>query len=169
MLKGDVPDQLHDEYGFSHPGAAEQTDFPTLGVGSHQVDYFNTGFQDFAGCDDFGEMGGGMVDGPAFFRDDLPGSVDGVSGDVGHASQGTAAYRNRNGCAGVNGGHAPGKAVGGLHGDTADFVVAQMLQNLQGKGCVFRGDHHSVENIGKGQVGEHDVHHRPVDAGDNAF
>jgi hypothetical protein len=44
---GDVVDQFHHVYGFTDTGTTEQTDFTTLGERTEQVDYLDTGFQQF--------------------------------------------------------------------------------------------------------------------------
>ena len=45
MLLGDVIDQLLNENGFAHAGAAKQSDFSAFQEGLNQVDYFHAGFK----------------------------------------------------------------------------------------------------------------------------
>ena len=47
MRLGDVVDQLLDEHGLAHAGAAEQADLAALQVGRQQVDDLDAGDQDF--------------------------------------------------------------------------------------------------------------------------
>ncbi|VDR30727.1 Uncharacterised protein [Raoultella terrigena] len=47
VLDRDVTDQLHHVYGFTNARTTEQTDFTALSERTHQVDYFDTGFQQF--------------------------------------------------------------------------------------------------------------------------
>ena len=46
MFLGDIIDKLLDQYGFSHTGTTEQTDFTTFGIRLEQVDYFDTREED---------------------------------------------------------------------------------------------------------------------------
>ena len=66
---------------------------------------------------------------------------------------------------------AADQAVGGLHGDGADQVVAQVLGDLQGQrlGQLPPGSTSTVqgvEQLGDGAARELDVHDRPGDADD---
>ena len=48
VLLGDVVDQLLDEHGLAHAGAAEQADLAALGVGREQVHDLDAGLEDLA-------------------------------------------------------------------------------------------------------------------------
>ena len=49
-------------------------------------------------------------------------------------------------------------------------MLIQVLQNLEGEyGPVRARDLHGVENVRQVEIVEQYVHHRPVDAGDDAF
>ena len=48
MRLGDIVDQLHDENGLAHAGAAEQADLAAFGIGCQQIDDLDSGDENFA-------------------------------------------------------------------------------------------------------------------------
>ncbi len=47
VLHGDVVDQFHDQYGFSHAGPSEYADLAALGKRAEKIDGLDPGFQKF--------------------------------------------------------------------------------------------------------------------------
>ena len=47
VLDRDVTNKLHHVYGFTYTRTTEQTNFTALSERTHQVDNFDTGFQQF--------------------------------------------------------------------------------------------------------------------------
>ena len=132
MLGGDVVDQLLNEDGLAHAGAAEQADLAALCIRADQVNDLDAGLKD---------LGAGLlllirrrfaVDGPAGV--DVLGHgpvVDRVAEEVEDAAEAALADGNGDGLAGVHGLCAALEAVGGAHGDAAHHVVADLLRDLR--------------------------------------
>jgi hypothetical protein len=131
MRLGDVVDQLLDEHRLADAGAAEQADLAALGVGREQVEHLDAGDQDLGFrrlLDIFGRRG---VD-----RAHLGGRhgaflVDRLADDVDDAAEHLRADRHGDRLAGVAHRLAAHEAFGGVHGDGADGVLAQMLRDFQ--------------------------------------
>ena len=71
------------------------------------------------------------MDRPALLDLDLVAAVDDLAEQVEDASQGDVAHRHGDGAAGVADLGAALEAVGGVHGDRAHAVVAQVLLDLE--------------------------------------
>ena len=128
---GDVVDQLHDQDGFAHTGAAEQTDFSTLGIGCQQVHNLNPRHQNFRIGGLVLKIGGFAVNAPAGLALNSLALVNGVAQHVKNTAQGFFAHGHSNGGPAVHNVLTTGQTVGYIHGQTADFTVTQMLRNLQ--------------------------------------
>ena len=68
MLHGNVVDQLLDQDGLAHAGAAEQADLAALGVWLDEVDDLDARFQNVGGGHLLGKAGGGTVNAPSGAR-----------------------------------------------------------------------------------------------------
>ncbi len=91
---GDVVDELHDEHGLAHAGAAEQPDLAALGVGSEQVDDLDARDQDLRFRRLIGEAGRGLMDGAHGVGVDRTGFVHRLADDVDDAAQRLLADRH---------------------------------------------------------------------------
>ena len=127
---GNVVNQLLDQNGFAHAGAAEQADFAALGVGADQVDDLDAGFQNFGSGLLLLIGGGGTVDGPLVVALNRLLVVDGLTQQVKHTAKAGIAHGNPDGGTGIGGLGAPGQAVGGAHGDAAHHIVTDVLGDL---------------------------------------
>ena len=133
MLHGNVVDQLLDQDGLAHAGAAEQTDLAALGVWLDEVDDLDARFQNVGGGHLLGKAGGGTVDLPAGrVGADRRFTVDGVSQYVEHAAQRGFAHRHGDAVTGGGDGQASAEAVAAGHHDAAHRLVLQMLLHLHG-------------------------------------
>ena len=83
-------------------------------------------------------VGGGAVDRRALLGADGRAVVDRVADDVEDAAEALGADRHRDGRAGVAHGHPADQAVGRVHGDGADGVLAQVLRDLEGQVVLAR-------------------------------
>jgi peptide chain release factor 1 len=166
VLGGNGADELHDDDGLAHAGAAEQADFPALGIGGEQVDDLDAGVEDLFDRELLLERGRGPVDGFALIGvGQGRAAVDGVAQQIEQPPQALLAHGHRDGAAGVLGGGAPDHPVGGIHGHRPDHVVAQVLGHLdhQGQLAVRSRDVDGVEDPGQVVLVELDVHHRSDD------
>ena len=88
MPFGDVVDELLNEDGLSHAGAAEQANFAAFRVGSQQVDDLDARFHDFCRGVLLGELGRRPVDGPAVRVGQFRAAVDDAAERVEEPSKG---------------------------------------------------------------------------------
>ena len=131
MLLGDVADQLLDQHGLADAGAAEQPDLAAFGVGREQVDDLDPGLEDLLGRGQVGGLRGRAVDRPALdVVGELVAVVDRLAEQVEDAAEGHVADRDRDRAAGVDDLVAALQAVGRVHRDRADAVVAEVLLDL---------------------------------------
>ena len=130
VLLGDGADQLLDQNGLADAGAAEQADLAALGVGGQQVHDLDPGLQHLLGGGEVLDLGGGAVNRPALPFCELRALVDRLAEQVEDAAQGLIADRHRDRPAGVEHLVAALDAVGRVHGDRPDAVVAEVLLHL---------------------------------------
>ena len=139
MALGDIVDQLLDEHGLAHAGAAEQADLAALRIRREQVDDLDAGDQDRGLGRLVGEErrlgmdrgGVGVADGPTL--------VDRLADDVHDPPERHRADRHADLRAGVGHLLAAGQAFGGVHGDGADGRFAEMLGDLEDEAVVAVG------------------------------
>ena len=161
MLHGHVVDELLDEDGLAHAGAAEEAHLAAPCVGGQQVDDLNAGFQNLHGGTLVVEPGGLAVDAPmgGVLADGFP-AVDGLAQHVEHPPQGDAAHRHGDGPARGLDLHAPPQALAAGEQHTADGVRVHVLADLHDPGVVL----HRHQNLpDTGQRLKSGVHHRPGD------
>ena len=129
VLGGDVADQLLDEDGLAHSGAAEEADLAALHVGREQVDHLDAGLEDLDGRLELFEVGRRPVDRPALTLD-VGALVDGGAEDVEDPAERGLADRDGDRGPGVLDVGAAGEAVRGVHRHRADAVVPEVLLHL---------------------------------------
>ena len=150
VLLGEVVDQLLDDDGLADAGAAEQADLAALGVGREQVDDLDAGLEHLGGRRQVRHGRRGPVDRPALLDLDVARLVDRLAEQVEDAARASPCRPGTViGAAGVGDLHAARQAVGGVHGDRADAVVAQVLLHLERH--VVRPE--SSSSLGLGVVG----------------
>ena len=128
---GDVVDQLLDEHGLADAGAAEQADLAALGVGRQQVDDLDAGHQDLRLGRLLGVGGRRLMDRAALLVGNGPASSTGSPMTLMMRPSVPVAHRHRDRLAGVGHFLAAHEAFGGVHGDGAHGVLAQMLGHLE--------------------------------------
>ena len=128
---GDVVDQFLHGHGLADAGAAEQADLAALGIGAEQVDDLDAGDQDFGRARLFGEGGGLAVNGGHVLWEIGPASSIGSPITFMMRPRHGGADRHADGRAGVEHFLAADQAFGGVHGDGAHGVLAQMLGHFE--------------------------------------
>jgi len=131
---GHAVDHLLDEDGLAHACTAEEADLAALDVGGEQVDDLDAGGEDLGLGLELVEGRSGAVNAPALL-DVERGLVDveRLAEGVPHVTLGDLAHGHRDGAAGVAHRRTADEAVGGLHGDGAHHVVADVLGHLEGE------------------------------------
>ena len=87
VLLGEVVDELLDEHGLAHAGAAEQADLAALGVGREQVDDLDAGLEHLGRRGQVLDGRGGAVDRPALLDLDRLALVDRLAEQVEDAAE----------------------------------------------------------------------------------
>ena len=169
VLQGHVVDELHDDHGLAHTGAAEQAHLAAAQEGLEQVNHLHAGLEHLLGGGLLFQRRRGAVDGVARLGFDFAQTVHRLAQHVDHAPQGGFAHRHGDGAAGVVGFHAAHDAFGGLHGHAADAVFAQVLLHFDDDVDfprhleAFAGDADGVVDGGQILLLELHVHHRADD------
>ena len=131
MRLGDVVDELLDEHGLAHAGAAEQADLAALGVGRQQIHHLDAGDQDLR----LGRLlrigGSRLMNGAPLGVRHRTGVVDRLADDVDDAPERAVADRNGDRRAGVGDLLAAHQAFGDVHRDGAHRGFAEMLGHLE--------------------------------------
>ena len=129
MLGGHGVDQLLDQHGLAHAGAAEQAHLAAFCVRGQQVDDLDAGFQNLHHGALVGKGGGLPVNGPG-----LPGDgalvVNGLAEHAEQPAQTLPAHRHGDAAAGGLHGQIPGQALRRGQEDAPDDAVPQMLGDL---------------------------------------
>src|SRR5665648_799616 len=172
VLRGDVADELLHDHGLAHAGAAEEADLAAPHVRCDEVDDLDAGLEDLVCRVERLEIRSRPVDRPALDIDKLFAVVDGVADHVDEAAERLLAHRHRHGDAGVDDFDAAREAVGGVHGDGPDLVVAEVLLHFaddlpQLAVTAVDADREGVVD-GRDLVREADVDDRPDDLDDCA-
>jgi peptide chain release factor 1 len=173
VLLGDVVDELEDEHGLAHAGAAEQADLAAAPVRGQQVHDLDPGLEHLDLHRLVGELGGQAVDGVELGGVDRAALVDRQADHVQDPAQHLLAHRHLDRSPGVLHRHAPHQAVGGVHGHAADRTFAQVLGDLDDQvlgPVVDRGVGDGEGGVDLRQIGagELDVHDRTDDLEDPA-
>ncbi len=126
-----VVDELHDDDGLADAGASEQADLAPFPVRGEQVDDLDPGLEDL----DLGrlllERRRVVVNRGGLLGLDRGEAIDGLADHVEDAAEALGADRHPDGAARVTYFHAAHEAVGAVHGDRADRVLAQVLGDLE--------------------------------------
>jgi hypothetical protein len=134
VLGGDPVDHLQDDDGLAHTGATEEADLPASNVGCEQVDHLDARLEHLRAGLQVGEGGRRAVDVPAVreVAKLLHAHVEGLADDVPHVAEHPVADGHGDAPAGVDHGRTAAEAVGGLHADGPDAVLADVLGHLGG-------------------------------------
>ena len=166
VLLRDVADELENHDGLAHAGAAEQSDLAALRVRCDQVHHLDAGLEGLDARRLFDEGRSGPVDGQRLLALDRSALVDRFADHVHDAPERPGAHRDADHVPGVSGRLAPDETVGGIHGDAAHGVLAQVLGDLEHQvalAIVDAGVAHAQRGKDLRQLAgrEHHVHHRP--------
>ena len=159
----DVVDELHDEDRLADAGAAEEADLAALAVGGEQVDDLDARLEDLdlrRLLDELRRARGGWA--CASWSCTGGPSSTGSPMTLRMRPEALGADGHRDGAAGVADGHAADQAVGRVHGDGADGVLAEVLRDLEGEVVLGARDAgvrqlEGVQDLGQLAVGELDV------------
>jgi hypothetical protein len=127
---GDVVDQLLNETVLPTPAPPKRPILPPLHERGEQVDDLDAGDEDLRLGRLVDIFRGRLVDGAALLRPHRAGLVYRLADDVHDAAERLLAHRNRDRLAGVGDLLVADEALGGVHGDGADRVLAEMLGDL---------------------------------------
>ena len=169
---GDVVDELHDRDGLADAGTTEETDLAALDVRRDQVDHLDARLEDLDGRLQVAECRRLTVDRPPLDALDRGLVVDRLADHVPDASERRVANGNRDRPARVDDVRPTRETVGGIHGDRAHAVVAEVLLHLRNErrgrpvGSVDL-DLDGVEDLGQA-VREDRVDHDALDLDDLA-
>ena len=131
VLQGDVADELHDDKGLADAGAAEHARLAALGERCDQVDDLDARLKHVGGGLLLLKGRRGPVDRVVLVADQLALAVDGLAQHVEQTAKRGLADRDHDRRACVHRAHSAAQAIGGIHGDAAHPIVAQMLLHLQ--------------------------------------
>ena len=162
---GDIVDQFHDQNGLADASAAEQADLAALGVRRQQVDDLDAGNQDlrFRRLLDIG--GSRLVNAAMAFSHDRAGFVHRFADHVHDTPKRTGADGDRNRSTGVRHLKATNQTFGGVHGDCANGVFAQMLRHFQNQAVALVLGFKRIQNFRQATL-ELDVDDGADDLGD---
>ena len=169
MLGGDVVDQLLNQHGLTHAGAAEQANLAALGIGGQQVNDLDAGLKDVHHGTLVLESRGLAVNGPLLPGLYRPLLVDGITQDIEHTAQHALAHGHGDGGTGGSHLHATAQALTGREHDAADRVAAHMLRNLHHLALAVQLHLKSFLDLRQGAVGEGHVYHRSHDLYNGSF
>ena len=131
VVHGDVVDELHDEHSLADTGTAEEADLATLGIGSEEVDNLDARHKDLSLSRLLDELGGVGVDRHRLLGRDGAALVDGLADNVHDATKALGAGGNHDGQASVNALLSAGETLSGLHSNSADGILSEMLGDLE--------------------------------------
>jgi hypothetical protein len=124
VVHGDVVDHLHHDDGLADAGAAEHPHLAASREGDEEVDDFDPRFEDVNRGVLFEEGGRLAVNGHEMFRSDGPEAVDRTADDVEYPAQAFRAHGHADRPIQILRFHPADQAVGDVHGDAADDVIA---------------------------------------------
>ena len=154
----DVVDQLLDQHGLAHAGAAEEADLAAARVGRDQVHDLDAGDEDLGFRGLLGEVRRFLVDGAALGGDHRAGFVHRLADHVHDAAQRLVAHRHRDRRAGIGHRGAADQTFGRVHGDGAHGVLAEVLGDFEHQPAAVVVDLERVEDGREGTFEGH-VHH----------
>ncbi len=168
VLQRDVVDQLLDEDRLADAGAAEQADLAAADEGGDQVDHLDAGLEDLDLRRKVDESRRVAVDRPALALPRLL-AVDRVADHVPEPPQSLVADRHGDGLLRVDDLDPAREAVGRVHRDRADAIVAEVLLHLRDQlaraAVLGHLDAEGVVDLGK-PIGEDGVEHDALDLDD---
>jgi len=111
-------------------GAAEHPHLATAGEGNQKIDNLETGFQNLDRSVLLHEGRSGAMDRIIFVGFYGSQAIHRFTDHIQNPAQTRGANRNQNGLPRIPAVHSSNQTIGGIHGDTANHIIAQMLGNL---------------------------------------
>jgi hypothetical protein len=127
---GQAGDQLLDDNGLAHAGAAEQAGLAAAHQRAEQVDDLDAGLEQLGFRGQLIQLRRSVVDRPALGGFHRAQAVDGLADQIEHPAEGLDAHGHADRRAGVEDGRAALEAVGRAEGDRADASAAEVLGHL---------------------------------------
>ena len=159
VLGGDVADELLDDDGLAHAGAAVGPDLAALGERRNEVEHLDAGLEDLRFGDLVVERRRGPVDGPSLLGHDVAEVIQGLAGDVEEAAERGTAHGDGDSLAGVHGFGAATEALGGAEREASHPVVPDVLLDFEDELLAVLADFERIVDSGQLRRGELDVHH----------
>jgi len=128
---GDGANQLHDDHGLAHPGAAKDTRLAAFREGRNQVDHFYAGLEDFYPGGLLGEGRRRAVDGQALVAFNRTLAINSFSQHIEHPPQRHRTHGNFDGRSGRVGSPSALQTIRGVHRHGADDIIAHVLFNFK--------------------------------------
>ena len=169
MFHGNVVDQLLNQHGLAHAGAAEEAYFAPSGIGLQQINDLDARLQNFHRGTLLLKGGGLAVD--ALHRRALghgAAAVDGLAQHVEHPPQGGPAHRHLDGVSGHVHGQSPGQPLAGGEHDAAHDAAAHMLRHLHNTDLAVLFHRQLLPQAGERSLLDLHVHHGAGDLYDDA-
>ncbi len=157
IAPGHVVNDLGDEHGLAHAGAAEQTGLAAALERGQQIDGLDAGFEYVAGGDSLLQGQGLAVEGPLAVGLDVQISIDGLAGDIQHPAQQALAHRHPQGMPRITDGVASPEPAGGSERHRAHGLRVEMGLDLQDHALLGSGPQLTVP--GRKPDGKSHVHH----------
>ncbi len=168
VVHGDVVDHLHHDDGLADAGASEHPHLAASREGDEEVDDLDSRFEHVDRGVLFEEGGRLPVDGHGVLRVHGTEAVDRPADDVEDPAQAFGPYGDADRSAQVFRLHPADQAVGDIHRDAADDVVAQMLGDLHDQVVLLVvdggiGDGDGVHDVRELSLLERQIDDRPDD------
>ena len=137
MVHRDIMDKLHNHDRLSDARAAEKSGLAALRIGFEQVNNFNARFEHFGTGRKIFELRRIAMNRPQKFGLNLLAAIDRLADDINEPPQRIRADGHRDRRAGIDGLHAAHEAVGRIHRNGADAVLAKMLLHFADQVVIF--------------------------------
>jgi len=161
-----VVNKLHDKNGFTDTGTTEKTNLTTTSVRSKKIDDLNTSDKDFF-FDTLVHEGRSLtVNRVHVLRVDGTAKIDGLTKDVHDTTKGSITDGNGDGAASSNDGLTTKETIGGVHRNTTNFVVTNVLSDLENEALMVLLDLKSIEDSREVAIRELDIDDGTKNLGD---
>ena len=130
MFLGDIVDKLLDEHGLAHTCAAEKADFSAFEIRFKKVNNLYASEEHLLGGFKVFEFRGFPVDRKTAVGIECSQTVNGISGNIQHATPDAGAHGHFNRFSGGDCFHTSAESVCGVHRNTAYSVFSDMLLHL---------------------------------------
>jgi hypothetical protein len=154
VVHGNVVNQLHDDDGLADSGTTEKSDLTSLGIRSQQVNDLDAGHQNLLRLALLSEERGRSVDRSSHVALNRTLLIDRLADDVQNATKSSRAHRNHDRGTCVLDLLTTDQTLSGLHGNSSDSVLSQVLGNLkhQTRGTFGDSDLQGIQNRRKSTI-----------------